>query len=135
MTSLVLTPVKSANIISSVDLYSSLGQIESAKIIWDLLDGSKFALTSEEEVTIEEDSGVLRQDRYPLRTAPQFIGPQIEDLLTSLVTITRECNSSRCHPQSESHYIYFSVYQLPTILWLTARRARSTTAEISRLWQ
>jgi phenylalanine ammonia-lyase len=69
-------------------------QIESAKIIWDLLDGSKFASTSEKEVTIEQDSGVLRQDRYSLRTAAQFIGPQIEDLLTALETITRECNSS-----------------------------------------
>lgn len=70
------------------------GQIESAKIIWDLLEGSTFATTYEEEVSIEEDGGVLRQDRYPLRTAPQFIGPQIEDLLDSLRTITIECNSS-----------------------------------------
>lgn len=74
------------------------GQIESAKIVWDLLDGSKFAITSEQEKTIEEDSGILRQDRYPLRTAPQFIGPQIEDLLTSLVTLTQECNSTTDNP-------------------------------------
>ncbi|KAJ7244157.1 phenylalanine ammonia-lyase [Mycena haematopus] len=78
------------------------GQIESAKIVWDLLDGSKFAITSEQEVTIEQDSGVLRQDRYPLRTAPQFIGPQIEDLLTALVTITRECNSTTDNPLVDS---------------------------------
>ncbi|KAJ7435165.1 L-Aspartase-like protein [Mycena galericulata] len=78
------------------------GQIESAKIIWDLLDGSKFAITAEQEVTIEEDEGVLRQDRYPLRTAPQFIGPQIEDLLTSLETITRECNSTTDNPLVDS---------------------------------
>ncbi|KAJ7686468.1 L-Aspartase-like protein [Mycena rosella] len=78
------------------------GQIESAKIVWDLLDGSKFAITSEQEVTIEEDEGTLRQDRYPLRTAPQFIGPQIEDLLTSLETITRECNSTTDNPLVDS---------------------------------
>ncbi|KAJ7188641.1 L-Aspartase-like protein [Mycena filopes] len=78
------------------------GQIESAKIIWDLLDGSKFAITSEEEVTIEEDSGILRQDRYPLRTAPQFLGPQLEDLLTSLETITREGNSTTDNPLIDS---------------------------------
>ncbi|KAJ7733549.1 L-Aspartase-like protein [Mycena maculata] len=78
------------------------GQIESAKIIWDLLDGSKFAITSEQEVSIEEDEGVLRQDRYPLRTAPQFIGPQIEDLLTSLETIARECNSTTDNPLVDS---------------------------------
>ncbi|GLB37750.1 putative aromatic amino acid lyase [Lyophyllum shimeji] len=74
------------------------GQIESAKVIWDLLEGSTFAITHEEEVTIEEDGGVLRQDRYPLRTSPQFIGPQIEDLLESLKTITIECNSTTDNP-------------------------------------
>jgi phenylalanine ammonia-lyase len=74
------------------------GQIESAKLIWDLLEGSKFAITSEQEVTIEEDEGVLRQDRYPLRTAPQYLGPQLEDLLTSLETVTRECNSTTDNP-------------------------------------
>ncbi|KAF8633373.1 hypothetical protein AX17_004544 [Amanita inopinata Kibby_2008] len=74
------------------------GQIESAKIIWDLLEGSKFAVTHEEEVSIKEDEGMLRQDRYALRTAPQFIGPQIEDLLHSLKTITQECNSTTDNP-------------------------------------
>ncbi|KAJ7354146.1 L-Aspartase-like protein [Mycena albidolilacea] len=78
------------------------GQIESAKIIWDLLDGSKFALTSEKEVTIEQDSGVLRQDRYALRTTPQFLGPQIEDLYTALETITQECNSTTDNPLVDS---------------------------------
>ena len=70
------------------------GQIEVARNIWNFLDGSTFAQTREEEVTIDQDDGVLRQDRYPLRTAPQFIGPQVEDLLHSLKTITIECNSS-----------------------------------------
>ncbi|KAM6502511.1 L-Aspartase-like protein [Amanita muscaria] len=74
------------------------GQIESAKIIWDLLEGSKFAVLHEEEVTIQDDEGSLRQDRYSLRTAPQFIGPQIEDLLHSLKTITLECNSTTDNP-------------------------------------
>ncbi|KAK0460937.1 L-Aspartase-like protein [Desarmillaria tabescens] len=75
--------------------------VESAKIMWDLLEGSEFAATHEEEVTIKEDEGTLRQDRYPLRTAPQFIGPQVEDLLASLETITRECNSTTDNPLSD----------------------------------
>ncbi|TFK74010.1 phenylalanine ammonia-lyase [Pluteus cervinus] len=74
------------------------GQVESAKIIWDLLEGSTFAVTKEEEVHIGQDSGVLRQDRYPLRTAPQFLGPQIEDLLHSLQSLTIECNSTTDNP-------------------------------------
>ncbi|KAF8146902.1 phenylalanine ammonia-lyase [Mycena galopus ATCC 62051] len=72
--------------------------IEVAQTIWDLLNGSKLAHGHEEEVTIEEDEGELRQDRYPLRTAPQFLGPQIEDLLASLKTITLECNSTTDNP-------------------------------------
>ncbi|KZP27585.1 phenylalanine ammonia-lyase [Athelia psychrophila] len=74
------------------------GQIEAAKNIWDLLEGSTFATTHEEEVSIEEDEGVLRQDRYSLRTSPQFLGPQIEDLLSALETITIECNSTTDNP-------------------------------------
>ncbi|KAJ7622840.1 phenylalanine ammonia-lyase [Mycena polygramma] len=74
------------------------GQVEAAQTIWDLLNGSKLAHGHEEEVTIEEDQGELRQDRYPLRTAPQFLGPQIEGLLSSLRTITQECNSTTDNP-------------------------------------
>jgi phenylalanine ammonia-lyase len=74
------------------------GQVESARLVWDLLESSQFAVLSEKEVTIEEDDGTLRQDRYSLRTAPQFLGPQIEDLLSSLTTVTRECNSTTDNP-------------------------------------
>jgi phenylalanine ammonia-lyase len=69
-------------------------QIESARLVWNLLENSKFAQSEEPEVTIAEDEGTLRQDRYPLRTAPQFLGPQIEDVLSALKTVTIECNSS-----------------------------------------
>ena len=44
---------------------------------------------------MEEDRYSLRQDRYPLRTAPQFLGPQAEDILSALAAITQECNSSK----------------------------------------
>jgi phenylalanine ammonia-lyase len=58
------------------------------------LEGSKLAATHEEEVSLEEDKHSLRQDRYPLRTSPQFLGPQIEDILSALSVVTQECNSS-----------------------------------------
>lgn len=74
------------------------GQIEAARTIWNLLHGSNLAVSDEKEVTIEEDQGELRQDRYPLRTAPQFLGPQIEDILAALNTITIECNSTTDNP-------------------------------------
>jgi phenylalanine ammonia-lyase len=73
--------------------------VEAARNIWYLLEGSKLAIPCDEskgegECTIMEDDGQLRQDRYPLRTAPQFLGPQIEDILSAFTTITQECNSS-----------------------------------------
>lgn len=49
-------------------------------------------------MTIHEDQGELRQDRYPLRTAPQFLGPQIEDIVASLNQLTTECNATTDNP-------------------------------------
>ncbi|KZT00379.1 PAL-domain-containing protein [Laetiporus sulphureus 93-53] len=40
----------------------------------------------------------LRQDRYSLRTAPQWIGPQVEELLSSHQTILTEINSTTDNP-------------------------------------
>jgi histidine ammonia-lyase len=69
-------------------------KIEAARTIWWLLHDSNFAVSDEKEVTIDQDQGELRQDRYPLRTAPQFLGPQIEDILAAMSSIQIECNSS-----------------------------------------
>ena len=69
-------------------------QVEAAGVMHDLLRGSSFAETEERELNIAEDKGQLRQDRYPLRTAPQFIGPQLETVLNALDIVTQECNSS-----------------------------------------
>jgi phenylalanine ammonia-lyase len=69
--------------------------VESAEMMFNLLNESQLAQTQEEELHIGEDKGLLRQDRYPLRTAPQFIGPALEDILASLDTVTMECNSSK----------------------------------------
>ncbi|KAF9268922.1 phenylalanine ammonia-lyase [Marasmius fiardii PR-910] len=74
------------------------GQVEFANNVWNLLEGSKLAHLGEEEVSLQDDKYLLRQDRYPLRTSPQFIGPQIEDLLAALSTVTQECNSTTDNP-------------------------------------
>ena len=71
------------------------GQVEVAKNIRALLEDSQMAARHEDEVHIAEDNGELRQDRYPLRTSAQFLGPQVEDILSALETVTLECNSSR----------------------------------------
>ncbi|KAF8342677.1 phenylalanine ammonia-lyase [Cantharellus anzutake] len=54
------------------------------------------------ELSFEEDVGKLRQDRYPLRTAPQFLGPQIEDILSAITTLTQESNSTTDNPLVDS---------------------------------
>ncbi|KAG8221301.1 phenylalanine ammonia-lyase [Butyriboletus roseoflavus] len=77
------------------------GQIESAHLIWSLLSESKFAQGEEVEVSIEEDHGVLRQDRYSLRTAPQWLGPQFEDIKRVEETIRIEVNSTTDNPLVE----------------------------------
>ncbi|KAG8999424.1 hypothetical protein FRB90_012079 [Tulasnella sp. 427] len=75
------------------------GQVEAAENIYRLLDGSKLAaLGHHDEPSTEQDVGVLRQDRYPLRTAPQFIGPQLEDILSAWKMVTQECNSTTDNP-------------------------------------
>ncbi|PIL27097.1 hypothetical protein GSI_10237 [Ganoderma sinense ZZ0214-1] len=74
------------------------GQVEVAETIADLLEGSQFAVTAEEEKHISADIGELRQDRYPLRTSAQFLGPQVEDVLSAFAAITIECNSTTDNP-------------------------------------
>ncbi|KZV73970.1 phenylalanine ammonium lyase [Peniophora sp. CONT] len=74
------------------------GQVEAARTIWDLLEDSPLSFGHEKDVSIDEDRGELRQDRYPLRTAPQFLGPQLEDISAALTTLTTECNSTTDNP-------------------------------------
>ena len=52
----------------------------------------------EEEVSAEYDKGILRQDRYPLRTSPQFAGPQIEALMLAHSQISTELNTTTDNP-------------------------------------
>ncbi|KZV83813.1 phenylalanine ammonium lyase [Exidia glandulosa HHB12029] len=76
------------------------GQVECARTIHELLEGSGLATTGavEKEVTIQEDGGHLRQDRYPLRTAAQYLGPWTEDILAAHATVTLECNTTTDNP-------------------------------------
>ena len=81
------------------------GQVECAATILSLLDGSKMAshYVNEDHVHMDEDVGSLRQDRYPLRTAAQWIGPQVEDLAQSWKTVEREMNSTTDNPLIQVH--------------------------------
>lgn len=78
------------------------GQIESAATLMDLLTGSKLATHHVDAqahfLADEGEEASLRQDRYPLRTAPQFMGPAMEELRASYATIEREMNSTTDNP-------------------------------------
>ena len=69
------------------------GQIESAHNIFNFLDGSKLAKDND-----GLEAGSLRQDRYSIRTASQWIGPILEDFQLANQQITIECNSVTDNP-------------------------------------
>lgn len=71
------------------------GQREAAANMRLFLTGSHLAHPEHED---EENRGGLKQDRYALRTSPQWIGPQLEDLVLAHEQITIECNSTTDNP-------------------------------------
>lgn len=73
------------------------GQKEVAANIWYLLTNSTLARDRHPSEGEAEHVG-LRQDRYPLRTAPQWIGPLLEDLDLAISQLGIECNSTTDNP-------------------------------------
>ncbi|MCJ1249796.1 hypothetical protein MMC30_007022 [Trapelia coarctata] len=69
------------------------GQIEAAKNIRSFLTGSKLVHKDQ-----GSEEGSLRQDRYSIRTASQWIGPVLEDFMLAYRQITIECNSVTDNP-------------------------------------
>lgn len=72
-----------------------MGQIDSSRSIFGFLKGSKLINGSESDAN---EAGVLRQDRYSIRTASQWVGPVLEDLFLAHQQITTEGNSVTDNP-------------------------------------
>ncbi|RJE23102.1 Phenylalanine ammonia-lyase [Aspergillus sclerotialis] len=70
------------------------GQAEAASNIFSLLKGSSLAPANPKP---GKTTG-LAQDRYALRTAPQWLGPYLEDLALAYKQITIELNSTTDNP-------------------------------------
>lgn len=69
------------------------GQIESAQNIDQFLSGSQLVAVND-----GAEEGSLRQDRYSIRTASQWLGPLIEDLSLAHQQVAIECNSVTDNP-------------------------------------
>lgn len=69
------------------------GQREAARNIRRFLSGSGLAQDKDGSA-----AGSLRQDRYSIRTAPQWLGPVLEDLELATRQVTIECNSVTDNP-------------------------------------
>ena len=70
-----------------------LGQAESARNIHAFLKSSKLVFRDH-----SSNEATLRQDRYSIRTASQWLGPVLEDLVLAHRQVTTELNSATDNP-------------------------------------
>ncbi|PPQ76262.1 hypothetical protein CVT26_009851, partial [Gymnopilus dilepis] len=108
------------------------GQIEVAANIRYILQTSKLAKVQHEEADPE---GKLRQDRYCLRGAPQWIGPQLETLLAAEKAISVELNSTTDNPivDIEGHFLHHGANFMAMSITSAMEHSRLVLAHLAKL--
>lgn len=109
------------------------GQIESAANILSFLQESKLAKC----VASSKDTKMtgLYQDRYPLRTASQWIGPQLEDIFYAFPQIHTEINSTTDNPllDVESDHILHGGNFQAAVVTSTMDKARLCLEKLGKM--
>ena len=108
------------------------GQAESAQNIYAFLKGSRLVFRDHGSV---ESS--LRQDRYSIRTASQWLGPALEDIFLANRQINTELNSATDNPLIDAHnprprVFHGGNFQAKSITFAT-EKVRQATQSLGRL--
>ncbi|GAB1206085.1 hypothetical protein APSETT445_004766 [Aspergillus pseudonomiae] len=104
------------------------GQIESSRNIRVFLRGSRLAQQKDGK------DGSLRQDRYSIRTAAQWIGPVLEDLLLAHQQISIECNSATDNPlvNGDGQFLHGGNFQAKAVT-SSMEKSRQAVQAIGRM--